>query len=95
MVARRRTKVARLTRHARQRARERLPFKVSETRLGWQIQGALKAGRPVREDGSISVPIGHGWYAICHPRAEGGWDVVTFVKRRRAYSVLRSVAARR
>lgn len=95
MVARRRAKVARLTRHARERARERLPFSVNETKLGWQIQGALKAGRPVRGDGSISVPVGHGWCAICQPRAEGGWNVITFIKQRGAYGVLRSVATRR
>lgn len=90
-----RVKSARLTKHAHKRAEERLPFAVNETRLGWQIRGALKAGRQVRSDGSISVPVGHGWYAICRPRAAGGWAVITFIKRRRPYGVLRSVATRR
>jgi hypothetical protein len=77
-----RVKSAKLTKHARKRAEERLPFAVNETRLGWQIRGALKAGRQVRSDGSISVPVGHGWCAICQPRAEGGWNVITFLRQR-------------
>lgn len=75
----------RITRHARERAEERLPdIKISPGRLNQQIYGALRAGRKVRRDGTIAVPVGQGWCAICAPEARGGWVAITFLRERSA-----------
>lgn len=75
----------RITHHARRRAAERLPhLKISPGRLNQQIYGALRAGRKVRHDGTIAVPVGSGWCAICAPDVRGGWVAITFLKERGA-----------
>ena len=74
-----------ITHHARRRAAERLPhLKISPGRLNQQIYGTLRAGTQVRGDGTIAVPVGGGWCAICAPDARGGWVAITFLKERSA-----------
>ena len=75
----------RITHHARERAEERLPhIRISPGRLNQQIHGALRAGSEVRHDGTIAVPVGGGWSAICAPEARGGWVAITFLRERGA-----------
>ena len=56
----------RITRHARERAEERLPdIKISPGRLNQQIYGGLELVN--RHDGTI-LSVGCGWCAICARR---------------------------
>lgn len=77
----RRTKSrVRIRRHAWQRAHERLPEKkISASLIHRHIDGALRAGVPVNDQGAIEVNIGDGRIAVCVPELYGGWSVVTFI----------------
>jgi len=70
-----------ITEHAKSRASERYIKKLSPSRLGMHIQGALRAGVPVNEYGAIEVELGDGFAAICKPEMRGGWAVITIVDK--------------
>lgn len=72
-----RTRV-RISGHAWERARQRMPhLKLSEHKVRQHLDGALRAGVRVHEQGAVHIPIGGGGVAVCVPEMWGGWSVVT------------------
>lgn len=70
----------RIRRHAWKRADERLPGKkITPAGIRRHIDGALRAGASVNDQGAIEVQLGDGRVAVCVPEAWGGWSVVTFI----------------
>jgi hypothetical protein len=70
----------RISDHAWQRARERMPrAKLNAHKVRQHLDGALRAGVAVNEQGAIHVPIGGGREAICVPEPWGGWMVLTVI----------------
>ncbi len=70
-----------ITEHAKDRANERCGKKIKPSKLRMHIQGTLRAGAPVDDNGAIKVDLGDGISAICKPELRGGWAVITIVDK--------------
>ena len=79
MRRRPRSKV-RISKHAWERARQRMPWaKLNPNKVRQHLDGALRAGVKVNDQGAVHIPIGSGYEAICVPEPWGGWSVLTII----------------
>ena len=72
----------RLTLHATERIRERLPgIKLSLVcgRLKQRIRTELRKGIPVNPYGCVEIEIRPGIWAVCAPSLMGGYEVITII----------------